>query len=233
LCEKPKTYRVYYGIESLKTYAPGNYDEYNEKSISEVVIFDEVSICGDCANKLRHVNMYRYAVKLWSAKAVHSKKLKCCYRCHHISESTFCNHYKCAIPWWVKYFIYIDKIEPVIDLGPVKHVIYCKEWKPQSLIYEESFGSLKSRFQMGLYLIKYHKKIRIKIKSLLFKDLFSIKKFVDDIKSLLNLSSSNSILGISYLYLLYKPYRNIVESNIYKKYYATRAKLKDWAEELS
>jgi hypothetical protein len=78
LCQETKTYRVYYGIESFKPYAAGNYDQYNKKAISKKVVYDEVSICGDCAIKVGQIKMRRYAVKLWSAGVTHAKKIKLC-----------------------------------------------------------------------------------------------------------------------------------------------------------
>jgi len=233
LCENPKTYHVYYGVESLKPYAPGNYEAYNKKSISEQVVSEEVCICGDCTHKAEYGNMRKYANKLWLAGASHPAGIKSCYRCHHASESRFCNHYKYALPRWVKYFIDIDEIEPTIDLGPVKHMIYCKGWKPLSSTDENSSNSLKNEFQMGLYLIKYHKKIRKKLKTFLFQDLFSLNKFIDELQSFLNFNYPDSIFDRSYSYLFYNPYRDILKSNIYKKYCGTRAKLKIWAEALS
>jgi len=233
LCENPKTYRVYYGVESFKPYAPGNYDEYNKKAISEQVVSEEVCICGECTDKAGYVNRHEYVLKLWSAGVSHPTGIKCCNKCNHVSESRFCSHYKYAIPWWVKYFIDIDKIEPVIDLGPAKHTIHCKDWKPLSLIDEDSLDSLKSQFQMGIYLIKYYRNIRKKLKTFLFQDLFSFSNFVDETQSILNFNYPDSIFDRLYSYLFYKPYRDILESNIYKKYYDTREKLKDWAEALS
>jgi len=148
LCENPKKYRVYYGVESFKPYEPGNYDEYNKKAFSEQVVSDLVCICGDCADKAGSVNMQKYVLKLWVEGVSPKTGIKCCYRCHHVCKSRFCNHYKHALPGWVKYFIDIDKIEPTIDLGPVKHMIYCRDWKPLSSIDEKSSGSLKSQFQL-------------------------------------------------------------------------------------
>ena len=233
LCEKPKTYKIYYGTESFRPYAPGSYDEYNKKSISEQVVSDKVYICRDCANKAGDVNKNKHLVKLWTAGASNPKGIKSCYRCHHISESRFCNQYKYALPWWLKYFVDLDQIEYTIDLGPVRHMAYCRHWKPLSSVDKNSGSSLKSQFQMGLYLIKYYKNIRKKLKSFLFQDLFSLNHLADDIQRFLNSNSSASILDRAYSKLFYRPYRNFSESNFYKKYYTTRAKLKDWAEALS
>lgn len=235
LCENPNIYRVYYGVESFKPYAPGNYDEYNEKAISEKVVSEKVYICIDCIAKAkkRYANIYKYVVKLWMARINHSAGIKCCYRCHHLSDSRFCEYYKYLLPWWVTYLIDTDKIEPTIDLLPVRKITYCKGWEPLSSLDENSLDSLKSQLLMAFYFIKYHNKSRVKLKSFLFNDLFSFNNFADEIKSFLNSNSSGSILDLSYSYLFYKPYRNILESNIYKKYYDTRAKLKDWAEALS
>ncbi len=233
LCENTKTYRVHYGAESLKTYAPGNYDEYNKKGISEQVVSDEVSICGNCRDKAGPVSMYKYAAKLWSEGAGNPTGTKSCYRCHFISESRFCNHYKIALPWWLKYFIDIGKIEPTIDLGPMKHMMYCNSWKSLSSIDENLLSSLKSQYRLGLYLVKYHKKIRKKLKGFLFRDVFSFHNFVDKIQGFFNSNSSDTLLGLSYSYLVYKPYRNILSSDIYRKYYDTITRLKHWAEALS
>jgi hypothetical protein len=85
---------------------------------------------------------------------------------------------------------------------------------------------------MGLYLIKYYKKIRKKLKTFLFQDLFSFMNFVEELQVFLNSNYSGSILDRSYSYLFYKPYRIFLESNLYKKYYSTRRKLKHWAKAL-
>jgi hypothetical protein len=225
-----RTYRVYYGVESSKPYAPGNYDEYNKKNISEKVVFDEVCICSDCINKAGSVNIQKYALELWFKGRSPQAGIKCCYRCQHVSESRFCNHYKEALPWWVKYFIDTDRIELPLDLGPVKHMIYCNNWKPLTSIDAKASGSLKSRFRMGLYLIKYYKKIRKDSKRFLFQDLFSLGKFLDEIHGFLDFNYPDSIFDRSYSYLFYNPYKDILESNIYKKYYDKRAKLKAWAK---
>lgn len=230
LCENPKTYRVYYGVESSKPYAPGNYDEYNKKGVSEQVVTDEVGICAACIEKAGSVNKQRYALKLWIASVNPQAGLKCCNRCHHISESKLCDHYKDAIPWWVKYLIDIDKIEPTIDLGPVKQKVYCRNWKPLSSTDEKASGSLKSQFRMGIYLIKYYEKIRKGLKRLLFQDLFSFNNFAVGVQNFLDFNYSDSIFDRLYSYLFYKPYRDILESNLFRKYYDTREKLKDWAE---
>jgi hypothetical protein len=230
LCENPKTYRVYYGVESSKPYAPGNYDEYNKKAFSEKVVSDEVCICRDCIDKAGSDNMRKYALKLWVEGVSPQTGIKCCYKCHHLTETRFCNHYKHALPWWVKYFIDIDKIEPSIDLGPVKQTIYCNDWKPLSEIDENSSDSLKRQFRMGLYLIKYYKTIRKDLKGFLFQDLFSFNNFVDEMCGFLKFNYPDTIFDRSYSHLFYKPYRDMLETNIYKKYYDTRAKLKDWAK---
>jgi len=230
LCENSKTYRIYYGVESLKPYAPGNYDEYNKKAFSEQVVSDKVFICRDCADKAGPVNLQKYALKLWLAGRGDLNKLKSCYRCHHISEARFCSHYKRALPWWLKYFIDIDKVDPTIDLGPVKHMICCRDWKPLNSINENLPGALKYQLRMSLYLIKYYKTIRKDLKLFLFQDLFSFNNFVNKMQDFLYFKYPGSIIGHSYSYLFYKPYSDILESNIYKKYYDTRIKLKNWAE---
>lgn len=230
LCENPKKYRVYYGVESSKPYAPGNYDEYNKKGISELVVSDEVSICDDCIDNAGSLNKQRYALQLWLAGANHQSGIKSCYQCDHISDFRFCNHYKYVLPWWVKYVVDIDKIEPTVDLGPARRMIYCRGWKPGSSIDKKPSGSLKSRFRMGLYLIKYYKQIRKNLKRFLLQDLFSFTQFVEETKDLLNFNYPDTIFDRLYSSLFYKPYRNILNSNIYKKYHDTRAKLIDWAE---
>jgi hypothetical protein len=174
--------------------------------------------------------LQKYALKLWLSGRGDLKKSKSCYRCHHISESRFCSHYTHALPWWLKYSIDIDKVDSTIDLGPVKHMTCCRDWKPLNSVDENLPGVLKYQFQMGLYLIKYYKTIRKDLKVFLFQDLFSFNNFVDRMKSFLNFKYPGGIIDRLYSYLFYKPYSDILESNIYKKYYDTRIKLKNWAE---
>jgi len=233
LSEKTKTYRVYYGAKSFKVYEPGNYEEYNKKAISEKVVSDEVRMCSKCMEKAGYHSKYQYAVKIWSQGVGQTTGLKCCHQCYHISESMSCDHYKYFIPWWVKHVIDIDKIEPVIDLSPVKHTVHCIGWKPLNSVNANSRDSLKCQFRMGFYLFRYYRKTRKKLKTFLFQDLFSLNEFIDEIQSFLSSNSAGSIIDRSYSRLVYRPYRNILGSNIYKKYCDTRAKLKDWAEALS
>jgi len=230
LCEEYKTYYIFYGSESLETYAPGDYSEYNKKAISEQVLSEEVSICSNCINKKKFVNKYKYAIKLWSESARHPQRAKSCSHCYHISETRLCSHYKYKIPWWISIFISTDKMEPTIDLRPVMHMIYCGGWKPQSYNDKNASDSLINRFRMGFYLIKYHKKIRKNLKSFLFQDLFSLGNFIDEIQGFLNSNPVGNVLGQPYYYLIFKPYSIFWETNIYKKYCDTRAKIKDWAE---
>jgi len=233
LSESGKKYHIYYGAESFKPCAPGNYEEYNKKGISEQVVFDEVCICSNCIDKAEYNSMYKYAVKLWSAGARNPTGKKCCYRCRNISESRFCSHYKYAIPSWVKSFTNIEKIEPSLDLGPVKYTVYCKEWKPLSSIDSCSTGSLISQFRMGLYLATYYKQNRKKLKRFLFQDLFSCNNLIEEIQGFLNSNSNDNILGLSYYYLVYKPFRKYLKSNMHRIYCDKRTKIKDCAEALS
>ena len=81
--------------------------------------------------------MQKYALKLWVEGVNPKTGIKCCYRCRHLSEVRFCNQYKHALPWWVKYFIDIEYKPDNFNYkrSPItKIIIFRKKHQIQSII---------------------------------------------------------------------------------------------------